>query len=78
MRIQSCLSDLQFVNSVPPGAAVLGERDHAAPYLGISYSKLLRLRKSGCGPVFVRIGRNILYRKRDLDAFLDANSSKAA
>ena len=78
MRIQSHLSALQFVNSVPPDAAVLGEREHAAPYLGCSYSKLQRLRKSGKGPVFVKIGRNILYRKRDLDAFLDGHSSNAA
>jgi excisionase family DNA binding protein len=42
----------------------------AAEYLGISVHSLFRLRTSGEGPPFMRIGQIILYGERDLDAWI--------
>ena len=55
----------------------------AAPQLGIKTNTLEKMRMSGAGPTFLKIGRKVLYRQQDLDAFLEANlrqstSDKAA
>ena len=44
----------------------------AAAYLGVASGTLRNLRSRGRGPVFYRIGRSIVYRRVDLDAFLAA------
>ena len=51
----------------------------AAIYTGISHSHLAKLRTSGKGCQFVRIGNGptkalIRYRKKDLDEWLDGNT----
>lgn len=50
----------------------------AADYLGCSGPTLDRKRSDGTGPRFARLGpgvrSRILYRKSDLDAWLDENS----
>lgn len=43
----------------------------AAAYLCIAKSTLAKLRLSGDGPIFIKIGRRVLYRLSDLDAYLD-------
>jgi excisionase family DNA binding protein len=40
----------------------------AASYLRLSERTLERLRVSGMGPKFVRLGHSIRYRQQDLDA----------
>lgn len=49
----------------------------AAAYLRISPSTLANLRSQGKGPVFRRLTDrkfgNVLYRKEDLDAWVEAN-----
>ncbi len=47
----------------------------AAAYLAISQSTLCKRRVYGNGPKFVRLGRAVVYRKCDLDAWLDACSA---
>ena len=42
---------------------------HAAAYLGISASTLAKLRLTGKGPQYVKIGRRVLYDPRDLESF---------
>lgn len=42
----------------------------AAAYTSIATSTLAKLRCYGGGPRFVKIGRAVLYRKTDLDAFM--------
>lgn len=42
----------------------------AAEYLGISVHSLFRLRASGEGPPFMRIGQIILYDTRELEAWI--------
>jgi len=47
---------------------------HAAEYLGISASYLGKLRMTGGGPTFVKLGkRRVAYRKSDLDTWIKRN-----
>jgi predicted DNA-binding transcriptional regulator AlpA len=47
---------------------------HAAELLGISVRTLQSWRTRRAGPAFVRVGRAIRYRRRDLIAWIDANT----
>ena len=47
--------------------------DAAARYLGISTSKLAKWRMSGDGPPFAKLGRRVVYRRADLEAWLAAS-----
>ena len=49
--------------------AVLSTRD-AAEYLGLSPKTLETNRTRGGGPPFVKLGRRVVYRRGDLDAWL--------
>ncbi|MCZ8270473.1 MAG: helix-turn-helix domain-containing protein [Beijerinckiaceae bacterium] len=42
----------------------------AAAYLGLGASTLEKLRMTGKGPVYLKIGRRCLYAQHDLDAWL--------
>ncbi len=44
----------------------------AADYIGISQSTLAKLRVSGTGPNYSKRGRSVIYRKPDLDAWIDS------
>lgn len=44
----------------------------AAKYLGISTGLLKKKRLNGEGPIYYRIGKRLIYRKDDLDTFLDS------
>lgn len=50
-----------------------GDTRWAADYLNLSYSKLTKDRVHGRGPAFIRLGKRIVYRKEDLDLFLEQN-----
>lgn len=43
----------------------------AARYLAVSVSTLNKLRCSGGGPPYYRIGRAVLYRRADLDSWVE-------
>ena len=45
----------------------------AAEYLRVSRQTLEINRHKGRGPIFVRVGRLIRYRKSDIDAYLAGN-----
>jgi excisionase family DNA binding protein len=51
-------------------AAILNPRE-AANYLGLSTSWLAKLRLTGDGPPFLKLGRQVRYRRADLDAWLN-------
>ena len=57
-------------------AAVLPS-DEAATYLGITRSTLEKKRVFGTGPVYLRLGRTVRYRQRDLDAWLDGKAVRS-
>ena len=42
----------------------------AAAYLGLGASTLEKLRMTGKGPIYLKIGRRCLYAQHDLDAWL--------
>jgi len=44
----------------------------AAQYAGLSVSTLRKRRRLGLPPVYIRVGRRIVYAREDLDAFLRA------
>ena len=46
--------------------------DQAADLLGLSASTMAKMRLSGNGPVFCKLGRRVVYRREDIDAYLEA------
>lgn len=46
----------------------------AAAYIGKPHRTLEQWRYQGKGPAFVKVGHAVRYRRRDLDAWLDANT----
>lgn len=49
----------------------------AAEYLQISESNLAKRRVAGSGPQFCKLGRIVVYRRIDLDAWLHENSRES-
>lgn len=49
----------------------------AAEYCGSSASTFEKLRLKGGGPVYSKIGRRVVYRVEDLDAWLAANRRRS-
>jgi excisionase family DNA binding protein len=45
--------------------------EEAADYLRCSASHLNKLRSSGGGPMFVKMGSKVLYRRADLDRYIE-------
>lgn len=45
----------------------------AAHYLSLGLSTLARYRMSGTGPVYSKIGGKVVYRRADLDAWVNRN-----
>lgn len=46
--------------------------EEAAEYLRVCHRTLIRWRGQGTGPAYCKAGQRILYRRADLDAWLDA------
>jgi predicted DNA-binding transcriptional regulator AlpA len=44
----------------------------AAKILGLATSTLAKLRLSGTGPVYCKLGRRVVYRRKDLEAWLES------
>ena len=59
------------MNSESPAAM---RPDAAAAFLSLSTQRLANMRQLGGGPAFVKIGRSILYRRADLEAWLASHS----
>lgn len=49
----------------------------AAAYCGSSASTFEKLRLRGGGPIYSKIGRRVVYRVEDLDAWLAANRRRS-
>ena len=48
--------------------------NEAAGYIGLRKSTLEAWRCRGGGPVFLKLGKAVRYRKEDLDAFINART----
>lgn len=44
--------------------------EEAAGYTGLSVSTLNKMRLTGCGPVFIKLNRRVVYQTSDLDSWL--------
>jgi excisionase family DNA binding protein len=44
----------------------------AAQLLGLSESTLAKLRLNGNGPAYCKLGRRVVYRRQDLEAWLES------
>jgi hypothetical protein len=55
--------------------AVLSAGD-AARALGIAPSTLAKLRLSGNGPIYCKLGRRVVYRREDLAAWLESHVAR--
>ena len=49
----------------------------AAEWTGLSTSTLAKLRLSGKGPTYVKLGRRVAYKPDDLDQWIEANRVKS-
>lgn len=49
----------------------------AAEYTTVSESTLTKLRLTGGGPVFIKVGKSVLYDLADLDAWLNAHRRRS-
>jgi len=47
----------------------------AARFVGLSESTLAKLRLSGNGPTYCKLGRRVVYRPEDLDAWLQSRAT---
>ena len=50
----------------------LGRAAEVAKVLHCTESGLAQMRYKGTGPKFIKVGRRVLYRRRDLDSFIVA------
>jgi predicted DNA-binding transcriptional regulator AlpA len=49
--------------------------EQASKYIHLSTATLARMRKDNSGPAYVKLGARVLYRKTDLDAFIESKVS---
>ena len=66
---------LQSVESLPTDPDALFKEPQAASFLAVSERTLQSWRLRGGGPVFIRAGRAIRYRRRDLLDWIEANAA---
>ena len=50
--------------------------EEAARVVGLSKSTLAKLRLNGNGPSYCKLGRRVVYRQRDLDAWLQSRMTR--
>jgi hypothetical protein len=59
-------------SNIAPKLPMLNAVD-AAAYCGSSVSTFAKLRLTGCGPIYIKIGKRVVYDPADLDRWLDAH-----
>jgi predicted DNA-binding transcriptional regulator AlpA len=62
---------------VDGGLAAFLPQPEASAFLRLSERTLERHRIAGTGPKFVRLGRRIVYRRADLEAWVDENTFRS-
>ena len=51
--------------------------EQVAKQLGLSISTLAKMRLSGDGPAYSKLGRRVVYRPADIDAWVTANQFRS-
>jgi predicted DNA-binding transcriptional regulator AlpA len=62
---------------VPASGRVRLSVPQASSYCGVSKSYMDKLRTTGNGPTFIRLGRRIVYDTADLDSWLESGRHKS-
>ncbi|MFI8593864.1 helix-turn-helix transcriptional regulator [Microbacterium sp. NPDC078428] len=62
----------EVISSVEPTLTDINSRPQVSAYTGISVQTLARWAGEGKGPKFVKAGGRVLYRKRDVLAWIDS------
>jgi predicted DNA-binding transcriptional regulator AlpA len=62
----------ETIQSTMTNVSVNLRPSEAAAYLRLSISTLAKWRLSGSGPPYSKVGRAVVYRRHDLDSWLDA------
>ena len=62
------------MNQLAPAAM---RPDAAAAFVGLSTQRLAKMRLTGDGPLFCKVGRSVLYRHQDLEAWLAGHSRQS-
>ncbi|MBB3931205.1 excisionase family DNA binding protein [Kaistia hirudinis] len=68
---------METMNSSLRTESSLFNTREAADYLNLSKSTLDMKRLKGGGPVFCALGRRVVYKRSDLDAWVDANRRRS-
>ena len=66
-------SDMMAERAIALGSKWLRTRQ-AALYLNLSYRTLVKLRSSGGGPTYRKVGGTVLFQMDELDAWIDSRS----
>lgn len=64
------LEVMQRIGASPDPDNMTMSVDEAAAYTGMSKSQMAMQRSRNTGAFYIKIGKRVLYRKADLDAFL--------
>ena len=51
--------------------------DGAAERTGLSISTLAKLRLSGKGPTYIKLGRRVIYKPQDIDSWIELHRVKS-
>ncbi|WP_415714468.1 helix-turn-helix transcriptional regulator [Roseibium sp.] len=51
--------------------------EQVAEQLGLATSTLAKMRLSGAGPSYLKLGRRVVYRPEDIDSWLQENRVKS-
>ncbi|BCG91414.1 helix-turn-helix transcriptional regulator [Mesorhizobium sp. 131-2-1] len=65
------------MNDTPAEVRRMLRTDGAALRVGLSVSTLEKLRLTGDGPEYIKLGRAVVYKPEDLDAWIDGNRRKS-
>ena len=68
------LGDVQMDTTTPP---LVLDAENAANRLGLSTSTLAKLRLTGNGPAYSKLGRRVVYRVDDLEDWVLAHRHKS-
>jgi predicted DNA-binding transcriptional regulator AlpA len=74
MQSNSSSPPLQSARQIDPPKVVTASE--AARLVGLSASTLAKLRLNGNGPAYCKLGRRVLYRPADLEAWLQSRITR--
>ncbi|MER8558596.1 helix-turn-helix domain-containing protein [Mesorhizobium sp. M0578] len=65
------------MTNTPAEARKMLRTHGAALHVGLSVSTLEKLRLTGDGPEYIKLGRTVVYKPEDLDAWMEGNRRKS-